>query len=64
MKERLLLDVRDWQKKANAEYQKPLTRLNKPYKRSPVGARGFEPPTSCTPCKRASRSAPRPEYPS
>ncbi len=27
----------------------------------PVGARGFEPPTSCTPCKRASRSAPRPE---
>ena len=22
-----------------------------------VGARGFEPPTSCTPCKRASRAA-------
>ena len=29
----------------------------------PVGARGFEPPTSCTPCKRASRAAPRPEIP-
>jgi hypothetical protein len=28
-----------------------------------VGARGFEPPTSCTPCKRASRSAPRPDCP-
>jgi hypothetical protein len=27
----------------------------------PVGARGFEPPTSCTPCKRASRAAPRPD---
>ena len=26
-----------------------------------VGARGFEPPTSCTPCKRASRAAPRPD---
>ncbi len=26
-----------------------------------VGARGFEPPTSCTPCKRASRTAPRPD---
>ena len=25
-----------------------------------VGARGFEPPTSCTPCKRANRAAPRP----
>jgi murein DD-endopeptidase MepM/ murein hydrolase activator NlpD len=25
-----------------------------------VGARGFEPPTSCTPCKRASRTALRP----
>ena len=30
----------------------------------PVGARGFEPPTSCTPCKRASRTAPRPKIPS
>ena len=30
-------------------------------KRSVVGARGFEPPTSCTPCKRANRAAPRPE---
>ena len=30
-------------------------------RRSLVGARGFEPPTSCTPCKRASRTAPRPE---
>ena len=27
-----------------------------------VGARGFEPPTSCTPCKRASRAAPRPDW--
>lgn len=26
-----------------------------------VGARGFEPPASCTPCKRASRTAPRPD---
>ncbi len=26
-----------------------------------VGALGFEPRASCTPCKRASRSAPRPE---
>ena len=26
-----------------------------------VGAKGFEPSTSCTPCKRASRAAPRPE---
>ena len=26
-----------------------------------VGALGFEPRTSCTPCKRASRAAPRPE---
>ena len=25
-----------------------------------VGAGGIEPPTSCTPCKRASRTAPRP----
>ena len=24
------------------------------------GARGFEPPTSCTPCKRANRAAPSP----
>ena len=30
-------------------------------KRFMVGARGFEPPTSCTPCKRASRTAPRPD---
>jgi hypothetical protein len=29
---------------------------------SSVGARGFEPPTSCTPCKRASRAAPRPDW--
>ncbi len=26
-----------------------------------VGALGFEPRASCTPCKRASRSAPRPD---
>ena len=26
-----------------------------------VGAPGFEPGTSCTPCKHASRTAPRPE---
>ncbi len=26
-----------------------------------VGATGFEPATSCTPCKRASQAAPRPE---
>ncbi len=29
--------------------------------RSLVGAKGFEPSTSCTPCKHASRTAPRPE---
>ena len=26
-----------------------------------VGAKGFEPSTSCTPCKHASRTAPRPD---
>ena len=35
--------------------------LNFRGKRFMVGARGFEPPTSCTPCKRASRTAPRPD---
>jgi hypothetical protein len=29
----------------------------------PVGAPGFEPGASCTPCKRASRAAPRPDLP-
>ena len=41
--------------------RKPLTCTQQQCKRSLVGARGFEPPTSCTPCKRASRTAPRPE---
>jgi hypothetical protein len=39
---------------------KPLTYLIRRCKRSPVGAPGIEPGTSCTPCKRASRTAPRP----
>ena len=26
-----------------------------------VGVRGFEPPTSCTPCRRANRTAPHPD---
>ena len=28
---------------------------------SMVGVRGFEPPTSCTPCRRANRTAPHPD---
>ena len=41
---------------------RPLTSIIQVCKRSLVGARGFEPPTSCTPCKRASRAAPRPDW--
>ena len=44
-----------------SQKHKPLTSDIRLCKRSLVGARGFEPPTSCTPCKRASRAAPRPE---
>ncbi len=39
---------------------KPLTSVKMVCKRSPVGAPGIEPGTSCTPCKRVSRTAPRP----
>ena len=42
--------------------KRPPTKQKTPFQESfPVGARGFEPPTSCTPCKRASRAAPRPD---
>ena len=44
------------------EKHRTLTPVFRSCKRSSVGARGFEPPTSCTPCKRASRAAPRPEW--
>jgi hypothetical protein len=41
--------------------QRPLRLLELVPKRSTVGAPRFELGTSCTPCKRASRAAPRPE---
>ncbi len=39
--------------KGKVPKQKPLTSSIELCKRSVVGARGFEPPTSCTPCRRA-----------
>ena len=48
-------------KKGEKVNLKPLTRLLLPCKRSMVGAKGFEPSTSYTPCKRANRTAPRPD---
>ena len=42
--------------------QKPLTYDISESKRSVVGALGFEPRASYTPCKRASRTAPRPDF--
>ena len=47
-------------KNEKTQKTKPLTSLRQLCKRSPVGAPGIEPGTSCTPCKRASRTAPRP----
>ena len=61
MKSKTMLQVCGWQESLVAVNHKPLTWLGQHCKRSLVGARGFEPPTSCTPCKRASRAAPRPE---
>jgi hypothetical protein len=58
-----MLEVRDWPPERKFINYKPLTIQVQVGKRSTVGARGFEPPTSCTPCKRASRTAPRPGRP-
>ena len=55
-----MLEGRGWSIKRKLLNHKPLTIQYQVGKRSTVGARGFEPPTSCTPCKRASRTAPRP----
>jgi hypothetical protein len=46
---------------AKSSKRKPSIIKKTPDMESSVGARGFEPPTSCTPCKRASRTAPRPD---
>ena len=60
-KRRSMLEVRGYQENSISVNQRPLTWLGQRCKRLVVGARGFEPPTSCTPCKRASRSALRPD---
>ena len=58
-----MLEVRGCPKNALLENQRPLTRLGQRCKRSMVGAPGVEPGASCTPCKRASRTALRPDLP-
>jgi hypothetical protein len=58
--DRTMLVVRGSTKKYFHPKREPLTSIKMVCKRSMVGAPGIEPGTSCTPCKRASRTAPRP----
>jgi hypothetical protein len=60
MNKKSMLEVRDWRIVSWNMNQKPLTLQMWMGKRLSVGALGFEPRASCTPCKRASRTAPRP----
>ena len=60
MEKRTLLQVSSSSKNDFPLNHKPLTSYFELCKRSVVGAKGFEPSTSCTPCKHASRTAPRP----
>ena len=49
MKGRTMLLISGSEKIPKPEKHRPLTSIIQVCKRSPVGARGFEPPTSCTP---------------
>lgn len=60
MERATMLHIRGSKNNLLLRNHKPLTSSKKVCKRFPVGAPGIEPGTSCTPCKRASRTAPRP----
>ena len=57
MERATMLHIRGSKNNLLLRNHKPLTSSKKVCKRFPVGAPGIEPGTSCTPCKRASRTA-------